>query len=98
MAGNPHPLGSEAWTKHNAAEVASRPTARLNRKPFTPDLFEGYRPKPVSPANFAGRTSKEDLSKVLGPDLTAVIWALHERIAELENAKQPVALAGVERR
>jgi len=42
-AGNPHPYGSDAWKAHNAAEVASRPTAILNRQPFTPQELEALR-------------------------------------------------------
>ena len=32
--GNPYPFGSKEWQQHNDVEVASRPTARLVRKPF----------------------------------------------------------------
>ena len=45
-SGNPHPYGSKEWHDHNAAEVANRPTALLNRKLMTPEELDSYRPKP----------------------------------------------------
>ncbi len=40
--GNPYKFGSKEWHEHNAKELASRPTARLVRKPFTAEDFVRY--------------------------------------------------------
>jgi hypothetical protein len=45
--GNPHPYRSKEWEKYNAEEIASRPTAILNRKPFTPAQLDALRPAHV---------------------------------------------------
>jgi hypothetical protein len=46
-SGNPHPYRSPAWEKFNQEEIAARPTAILNRKPFTPAQLDALRPKHV---------------------------------------------------
>lgn len=47
--GNPYPYRSKEWEQYNAEEIASRPTAILNRKPFTPEQLDALRPKPLTP-------------------------------------------------
>ncbi|HYM76124.1 MAG TPA: hypothetical protein VE377_09125 [Candidatus Dormibacteraeota bacterium] len=49
-SGNPHPYRSKEWEQYNAEEIASRPTAILNRKPFTPAELDALRPKHVQEA------------------------------------------------
>jgi len=41
--GNPYPYRSREWEQHNAEEIAARPTAILNRKPFSPDELASLR-------------------------------------------------------
>jgi hypothetical protein len=105
MAGNPHPFNSKAWHDHNAAEVASRPTAILNRKPLTPDQLAAFRPKPdVVPQLSALDDLNQKLfnwgvPKQAAARIAQEIAALLARIEALESAQQiNPALAGLEKR
>jgi hypothetical protein len=89
------------------------PNHSPERKPISPSQFESFRPKAVvadvdaAAPRVAGST-QDELFQLLGTGaglprsaatrLTAVIFSLSERIAALEKAQQPVALAGVEKR
>lgn len=106
---NPHPFKSEAWHEHNRREIASRPTAVIDRKPLTPDQWDSYRPKPAPAVVVPKPTTKSDLLKIIGPglgtdiraarQLTEFIWKLVERIESLEAAQHVnPALAGLEKR
>jgi len=91
--------GSEEWHQKNAAEVAGRPTARLERKPFTPEDF--------APQKALSEEDESSLTQFFGPyaglpipaaaKLAKIILALSHRLAVLEDAQNP-ALAGVENR
>jgi hypothetical protein len=105
MAGNPHPFGSDAWKQHNDAEVASRPTARLDRRPLTPEQLESYRPKPavLAPVNVAD--VRESLIGILTAhdsvrpqDRPLFIAYLRNIFTKVEALETNPALSGVEKR